>query len=130
MLVISVICFNRANIKNHQQEVDGFFFVQMSTQSLRIQICPKKGISPIILFWGCYVSTINPTLGRVLDFRDAAPQAMKHMKHGHSLNKNPGCLADSCRDTLMRLDGPLPSCCFKMGPGKPVTSRTPVIRVK
>ena len=32
--------------------------------SHRIQICPKKGISPIILFWRWDVSTINPTLGR------------------------------------------------------------------
>ena len=32
-------------------------------QALRIQICPKKGITPIFLFWGWDVSTINPTLG-------------------------------------------------------------------
>ena len=27
----------------------------------RIQICPKTGISPTMLFWGWDVSTINPT---------------------------------------------------------------------
>ncbi len=32
--------------------------------ALRIQIYPKKGISPIILFWGWELSTINPTLSR------------------------------------------------------------------
>ena len=25
----------------------------------------KKGISPVILFWGCKLEIINPTLGRV-----------------------------------------------------------------
>ena len=36
--------------------------------SLRIEICPKKVISPINLFWGWDVSTINPTnFGRGLD---------------------------------------------------------------
>jgi len=32
--------------------------------SLRIQICPKKGINPTVLFWGWDVSTINPDLGK------------------------------------------------------------------
>ena len=29
--------------------------------ALSIQVCPKEGISPTILFWGWDVSTINPT---------------------------------------------------------------------
>ena len=41
---------------------------QLLDFTLRIQICPQKGISPIVPFWGWDVSTINPTLGKGLDW--------------------------------------------------------------
>ena len=47
--------------------IHGSFHADASLHTLRIQICPKKGITPIFLFWGLDGLTINPMLGTGLD---------------------------------------------------------------
>ena len=44
-------------------EVFGTWRIKPFSKPLRIQICPKKGITSIFLFWGWDVSTINPRPG-------------------------------------------------------------------
>ena len=48
----------------------GGFLEGKSPYSLRIQVCPKKGINPTILLWGWdrdHIGTIKPTLGKGMD---------------------------------------------------------------
>ena len=48
----------------------GCFLEGKSPYSLKIQVCPKKGISPTILLWGWdrdHIGSIKPTLGKGMD---------------------------------------------------------------
>ncbi len=67
--------------------------------ALRIQICPKNpGISPIILFWGWDVSTINPTRSgglwilrgtRTMNNKNESNKSRKRAKHEQEPSTNP-----------------------------------------
>ncbi len=45
----------------------GFGYINWPKITLRIQVCPKKGITPTFLFVSDGIGALNPLLGKVLD---------------------------------------------------------------